>query len=656
MPFGKIATFGLAAGVVLWAPEALAANSVGDIFSGGVKTAVVVIGAIVIALASLFAFLFATLIGNLMGSTYILDSGISGTMELVWIIMRNLTNYVILILVLVIALIAVLGVGGEKNDGVAMIREYIPKLVLALVAVNFTWFGARLVLTINDTLATAVFSLPSAVWQGETRQIPCGGDSKACLEKVQTTLTDKGSSYSDKLGGFMDTAFSKADAGAKNLIQRNNFSLALLSQMLDLKKIMSVNVQLNSAWGATVSTLGVMITTVITAFVFFFLLVAFITRMVVLWLLIAVAPLGVLLAIGKDSLKIPGLDQVDFMGTFMKNAFFPTAVAFPLSVGMIMIFTGNSFTGLGDTHTDALNAMLAGDIFAFLWWAAAIGVIWIGTKKTMETFAPIADGFVSGTHDFVNSIGKGAVGSLKYAPIFPVPGAAGPISIAGISKIGGLAEQRLNTASGDNVRGLATNIASTVRGEDLSKPPDTAAMNAALQETAGELGSFAERLHSLAASGGDLSGEITSSLRQKMNNGVLKGATPLAAGATFAEAARHLREHTNGHDTIFDAVIQKAKESGVGADGGKSGAAGSGNEANISAVISRLDTVPDGVMASVHLESALEELRGLGVASYKDLGEEGKGAFDDKVEIMEGKISTEEDFAKFEKIISTFNI
>ena len=147
MPFGKIATFGLAAGAVLWAPEALAASSVGDIFSGGVKTAVVVIGAIVIALASLFAFLFATLIGNLMGSTYILDSGISGTMELVWIIMRNLTNYVILILVLVIALIAVLGVGGEKNDGVAMIREYIPKLVLALVAVNFTWFGARLVLT-----------------------------------------------------------------------------------------------------------------------------------------------------------------------------------------------------------------------------------------------------------------------------------------------------------------------------------------------------------------------------------------------------------------------------------------------------------------------------------------------------------------------------
>ena len=446
----------LAAGLAATEPTLAQADGAMELLSTGGKAIVVAIASIVIIFASVFATLFAALIGELMGSTFILDTGMGEVLKLVWVVMRNLVNIALTLGLLVLAVPVVLNIGGSEQSGIALLKKILPKFIIALIAVNFTFFGARLVLSANDILATAVFSLPQAVWQGNIRGLPCPTTASAengafntpdCVTEIQKeleaatknvevewekssgeTVTIKkpndsatGSSYKE-IGGFIQKMYSETDQLAVSVVNRENFALAMLSNMLDMKTIINLNATNNSFFGTLVSTVGAAIATLITTFVFFFLLVALVVRMVMLWVLIAVAPLGLAAKILGDTVSIPFLSEVDWVKNFMRYAFYPLLASVPLSVGMVMIFAGNSLTSLGTTSSDAITAALAGDMHALLWWAAAIGVIWVGTKKAIDQAAPLAGGIVDSVYGGVNALGKGALGSVKYAPIVPLPG------------------------------------------------------------------------------------------------------------------------------------------------------------------------------------------------------------------------------------------
>ena len=455
-----------------------------DFISAGSKTLIIGLASIIIILCSLFATMFAVLIGDLMGSTFILDSGMGETLRLVWVVMRNFVNVAFVIGLLALAVVVVLGVGDEQG-GISYLKKVLPKMLIAIVAVNFTFFGARLVLTVNDVLATAVFSLPQAVWYGEVRGLPCptsmaeGSGTPNCLTEISETLetsfnsvdaptalageapTDAAAGNQSafaSIGTAISGLYTKGDAMAVGMINRENFALAMLTNMLDFKSIITMSANNQGFFGTLTATLGAMVSTVVVTFVFFMLFVALVVRMVYLWVLIAISPLALAATILKDMVpNMPGADQLNLVGDFIKYAFFPLFVAFPLAIGMIMIFAGNSMTTLSTTSSDAITAAIMGDFYALLWWAAAIGIMWVGSKKAIENFAPsAANSMVDGAYNFANSAGKLALTSFKYAPIVPVPG--GGMSIKGIGLMPGKIQSALNKKPDENASNQVNNL------------------------------------------------------------------------------------------------------------------------------------------------------------------------------------------------------
>ena len=432
---------------------AAAASDAGDMFSTIGKTLIIGIGSIITIFATIFATLFAALIGQLMGSTFILDTGMGETLQLVWVVMRNLVNIAFGLFLVWLSGVVVLGIGGDQESGIVLVKKVVPKLMIALIAVNFTFFASRFVLSANDILATSVFALPQAVWHGDIRPLPCpatveaaagGKPSNAdCLKEITDGLSNAAERKSpngepaessfDAVGDFLEDAFSATDSFFASWIDRDNFALAMLTNMLDVKSIMHLNAERSTFFGTLVATLGGLVTTVVTAATFFMLLVALVVRMVMLWVLIALAPLGVMYIILEEFFpRIPGLDQISPVETFMKYAFMPLLVAFPLSIGMIMIFAGNALTSVSGVSSDSISSFLAGDFYSLLWWAAAIGVLWVGSRKAIEASGGIAANLTQSVYDGVNGFGKAAVQSLKYAPIFPIPAGDGLLDFNGL--------------------------------------------------------------------------------------------------------------------------------------------------------------------------------------------------------------------------------
>ena len=494
-------------------PETALATSVTDVFSVSGKAVVIAIATIVIIVSSLFATLFAVLIGQLMGSGFILDSGMGEILHLTWIVVRDITNYALLIVLLGAAVVIVLNLGDEQG-GISFAKKIIPKFIIALIAINLTFYGAKLVLSVNDVLATAVFALPQAVWHGEIRGPPCplaqatvGPGARPhtpdCLREITDGLRDAQSNVDtdavanalgtgggaaapaagtgidtapassfEAVGEFIDTIYATPDSWATSAIDRENFALAMLSNMLDLKKIIRLSATTETFFGTLVATLGAMITTLLTAFIFFFLFIALVIRMIILWVLIAISPLAVAAKIFEDVIKIPLLSETDFMKHFFSAAFFPLLVAFPLSIGMIMIFAGNALTTIGTTSSDAITAALSGDVYALLWWIAAIGVIWVGTRKVMESATPLAAELTKSVYDGVNGFGKGAIGALKYAPVFPIPTGKGlGLSFNAIKEIPAGFRGTLGAKTGQTGRDIGGAAAHLLR-PDLTEAKD----------------------------------------------------------------------------------------------------------------------------------------------------------------------------------------
>ena len=202
------------------------------------------------------------------------------------------------------------------------------------------------------------------------------------------------------------------------------------------------------SWMMVVNALFALITTAGVFLIVTAMLVAMIARVVILWVIIAVAPLGVLIWALNDLLPAVGSmggKEFDIKGTFFQVAFLPTLVAFPLSVGFVLLLAGLSLdyqpsaSELQSTlmHTDSANAIL--------WWIAGIGVIYIGTFKMLKK-VPI----VSSTVGSIEKIGTNFVGGMgKLAMNTPLTPIGGPnLALSDIGRVANMPSDIAGKISG----------------------------------------------------------------------------------------------------------------------------------------------------------------------------------------------------------------
>lgn len=104
------------------------------------------------------------MIGGLLDNSLLFGNGMEERLRAIWIPMRNLVNILFVIVLVGIALYNVLGIG-EDSDNYAL-KAILPKILIGIIAVNFSFLGIKVFLDSINVLTTSVFSLPSQVQVG----------------------------------------------------------------------------------------------------------------------------------------------------------------------------------------------------------------------------------------------------------------------------------------------------------------------------------------------------------------------------------------------------------------------------------------------------------------------------------------------------------
>ncbi len=111
------------------------------------------------------------LIESLMSDDYIMgtnggdgNSAIAQVLYELWIVFRDVMNYLFILILLFFAFKNV--VSPLSDDDSYALKTVLPKMIMAIVIINMTWFGARVVFDVVDVSARIVFGLPQAILEG----------------------------------------------------------------------------------------------------------------------------------------------------------------------------------------------------------------------------------------------------------------------------------------------------------------------------------------------------------------------------------------------------------------------------------------------------------------------------------------------------------
>lgn len=102
--------------------------------------------------------------GDLMDNSLLFANGMEERLQDIWIPIRNIVNILFVVVLVGIALYNVLGIGDDNST--YSIKAALPKIVIGIIAVNFSFLGIKVFLDGINVLTTAVFNLPGDVSQG----------------------------------------------------------------------------------------------------------------------------------------------------------------------------------------------------------------------------------------------------------------------------------------------------------------------------------------------------------------------------------------------------------------------------------------------------------------------------------------------------------
>jgi hypothetical protein len=147
--------------------EALKKAAKGDM-SADVKQKIAEFASLIISVFTPIIAVMIKLIESLLSDDYIMgtsggETKIAQVLYELWIVFRDVMNYLFIVILLFFAFMnvvsAIPGVGGDNYQ----LKTVLPKMILAIVVINLTWFGARVVFDVVDVSTRIVFGLPQAM-------------------------------------------------------------------------------------------------------------------------------------------------------------------------------------------------------------------------------------------------------------------------------------------------------------------------------------------------------------------------------------------------------------------------------------------------------------------------------------------------------------
>ncbi len=137
-----------------------------------------------------------TLIGGLMDNSLLFGNGMEEKLRDIWIPIRNLVNILFVIVLVGIALYNVLGLGDE--NGQYSIKSALPKIIIGIIAINFSFLAIKVFLDTINVLTVSVFALPGQVSGGLDEIIKQDKDSEERKEYEEKLCANiQGESYQE---------------------------------------------------------------------------------------------------------------------------------------------------------------------------------------------------------------------------------------------------------------------------------------------------------------------------------------------------------------------------------------------------------------------------------------------------------------------------
>lgn len=391
------------------------------------------------------------LIGSLMKNDILFGGGMEDRILAVWYVIRNFVNILMVLVLLGIALYNV--AGGKAQD--YHLKAILPKFVIALIAVNFSYAMVKIAIDSVNVLSTAIFAMPASVETGFGEKIENIFAGKPTYESAicQGLYGQGEDAYHKSLekatesGGFAfcnDTLPPTLTDQAKlffNKFDGYNAGIILAVNMMQVDNLNKVNVNQATLKDLSVNIIFSTFLYIIYGTAFIALFIILLVRLVVIWLGLVLSPLMVLPTVLPEKIK-SSLGGGDVSQKMIQNIIAPIPISVVMTLSFILL-TGlqkSSFpAGSLGTSASSVGLMLSGysTLQQLIVAVGTVAFLWIGIFKAASGTA--AEKLVNGLKTTVEGAGKFALSSVKYAPIFPVqvgqPGSGGksvPMSIAGL--------------------------------------------------------------------------------------------------------------------------------------------------------------------------------------------------------------------------------
>ena len=421
------------------------------------------------------------MIGGLLNNELIFTNGMDQRLYDIWVQIRNIVNIVFVIVLVGIALYSVLGISSENSQ--YSIKTVLPKLIVGIIAVNFSFLGIKVILDATTVVTTAIFAIPNqTLGTLQDMKVVDSSDKDVVEELCKKMYGSDGTvdDFNEKINDLMYKNFAATKPGVLNqrdkaatiksaieadkegnlkaeftdyqkankpICEAKNNKLALTSNGEDfLSKFRSNNAALAMAinmggilfidrstglsTGSDIMQLAIGIVfsfalNVVYMFAFLTLFLVLIARLVVVWISLAFSPIIVL------GMTVPGMEKIDMFkkiqDSFVKHVTAPIVIAITMTIGWVMLSALSSLgletaSAPGSVMGMAVPGIPLPGLETMQSLIAAIctaAVVWMGATSAAE--GTYVDGVVKSVGGVLTKAGK-FIGRapFMYAPILPI--------------------------------------------------------------------------------------------------------------------------------------------------------------------------------------------------------------------------------------------
>ncbi|MBU1935327.1 hypothetical protein KKF04_04685 [Patescibacteria group bacterium] len=411
---------------------------------------------------------FAFNVGNFLGTDYIFEGNMGGMLKSIWTVSRNLVNIVFVLILLGLALKEIFWV---TEEGGGTLKKNLIKFTLLLIAVNFSWLGAKVVLDAANVATNVVFSIPmgvSSIGDGidytpcdvntankettgmcypsaifgpvdsdEYNYLPaseCGEIEKKydTVYNQETGELNEGLQPSDKEGieGVTTFCWDNIDLFKYN---KNTSVIYLTFGMARIQNLVTASNTGDGIVQLSVAIVMSLVLQVAYTIALLALFIALIIRMAMLWIFVAFSPFLVLMMFSEKFSQEIG-DKFSIK-EFANWAFVPAKVGAVFSVAFLMVSAGQSLTGfdtiLSETEGGGgvtitakmfkIKSLLMGmdSIQEFIWLLITLAILWMGVFAVLGKM-PIVSSVTNQIDDYGKRTAKWLGKSPYWAPIMPM--------------------------------------------------------------------------------------------------------------------------------------------------------------------------------------------------------------------------------------------